>query len=159
MPHRETDTKNINVRELASAAFTVPVNYDDPRWNGIQHASYAYVNPDLRLKHFPIGSRGVSEVVMEYVTFDHGPTTQEVLDKIERLGLRRPDRAEAESFLDTHPEEQKMSSFIGLGVSVVGRPRGRDVACVFADGGRRCLGFDWLGNHWSQYDLFLAVRK
>lgn len=189
MPHRETDTKNIHVRELvssfikyaesfgfsrasllaafrelgeidpASAAFTVSVNYEDPRWAEIQRDSYTYVNPDLKYSHFPIGGHGAMEVAMEYVTFDHEPTTQEALDEIKRRGLRRPDRAEAESFLDQHPEEQKKFPVIGLCGSVVDRRGRRNVACVNACEGERNLYFYWLLNRWYQFCRFLAVRK
>ena len=191
MPHREADTKNIHVNELAASflkqaetlgfsrakvlvafrelgasqsspdtgVFTVSVNYDDQRWSAIQRQAYAYANPDLKPKHFPVGGRGVSEVVVEYVTFDHEPTTQEVMDKIQRRGLRVPDRAETESFLDTHPEEQKKSPVIGLCASVVARHGFRSVPDVYASAGERHLHFSWLSRHWSQYCRFFAVRK
>lgn len=151
MPHRQTDTN--------SSGFTVLVIYDDPRWREIRRDSYAYVNSDLKPEHFPISGRGTSEVMMEYVTFDHEPATYEVLDEIKRCGLRCPDRAEAESFLDTHPEEQKKFPVIGLDGFDLARDSCRSVAYVNARGGERYLHFAWLNYRWFQDCRFLAVRK
>lgn len=189
MFYRKTDTKNIHVRELvssflknvetlgfsrasvlaafrelgetdpASAGFTISVNYDAPCWAEIRRDSYTYVNPDLKHSHFPIGGHGAMEVVMEYVAFDHEPTTKEILDEIKRRGLRRPDRAEAESFLNQQPEEQKKFPVIGLVGSVVERIGEQNVAYVDANVGERAPDFYWLDSRWYQYCRFLAVRK
>lgn len=140
--------------------FTVPnINYDDPRWRSLK-GDYYFSNTDLRPEHFPISRKGVGEVVMEYVVFDHEPTTQEALDCINgRSDLRLPDRAETEKFLDQNDQERKKFPIIGLCGSVVERSGDRSVACVFAGGDGRYLVFDWLGGHWDQHCRFLAVRK
>ncbi len=146
--------------KAALRVFRVSVNYADARWSTLE-GPYTYVNSDLEPKHFPINGKGESEVTMEYVTFDHEPTTtQEVLDEIERRGnLRRPDRAEAESFIDAYPEEKDKYPIIGLCGALVGRDGRRDVACVRAHESRRRLAFGWLAYRWAQSCRFLAVRK
>ncbi len=186
---RETDIKNITVKDYTSSAlsqgvilgfsrvsllaafrelggespylggFAVPVNYDDPRWSVIQRDSYAYVDPDLKAKHFPIGRHGTSGVVVEYVTLDHDSTFREALAEITRRRLRVPDRAEAESFLDEHPEEQKKLPIVGLCGAVKGWRGSRHMRYVVADvGGRRSLGCERFVGRWVQYVRFLAVR-
>lgn len=154
-------------RDSQTEGFAVSVNYDDPRWSEIKPNLYRYASSDLQICHFPIGGHGISasavssaetEVVMEYVAFDRAPTTREVLDEINRLGLRVPDRAEAESFMDKYPEEQMKFPIIGLCGSVMGRDDDRRVADVSASSGGRSLGFYWLGRRWGQGYRFLAVR-
>ncbi len=140
-------------------SFTVMVNYDDPRWQGIDRPAYYYINDSLTVADFPVYKTGSEEVDYEYVEFDHDPTTQEVLDEIDRRGLRVPDRAEAEVFLDKNPDEPKKRWIAALCGTVSIRYGYRGVADVDANG--RCRGLDWdrLGNRWGRRGRFLAVRK
>lgn len=141
--------------------FIVFVNYDDPRWRTIQHGSYARVNVDLGPEHFLIGGHGTREVVMEYVIFDdnYEPTAREVIAEISRRGLRLPDRAETESFLDQHPEAGQLGPTIGLCGSITARGEESDIAFIDVfGGGWRTMEFVWLDDCWDVGCCFLAVR-
>ena len=136
--------------------FIVSVNPTDPRWREIDHTKYVYVNDVLTVDDFPISS-SESEVTMQYVTFDHEPTTQEVLDEFERRGLKRPDRAQVESFHDQHPEEREKYPVIGLVGSVTGRRGHQSVAYVYANSRGVDLYWSRLDYGWRQRCRFLAV--
>ena len=140
--------------------FTMVVDYASDRWKSINKALYAYINDSLTVADFPIAGTGTGEVTYDYVTFDHEPTTQEVFDEIERRGnVRRPDRAEAETFLEKNPEERKQAPVIALCGSIVDRSGDRSVACVDANGNGLCLRWGWLDDRWNQSCRFLVVRK
>ena len=146
----------VDAAKRVGEMFTVVVNPSDQRWREIDRSHYVYVDSDLTVDHFPVsGSAG--EVTMTYVTFDHEPTTQEVLDEFQRRGLKRPDRAQTETFLDKHPEERQKYPVIGLCGSVAGRDGNRGVAFVRAYSNGVSLDWDGLGSGWGQDCRFLAV--
>lgn len=135
----------------------IPVNHNDPRWRTLT-GPYTYINSDLKLEHFPINGKGKAEVTFGYLEHDHEPITQEVLDDIERdSSIRRPDRAETESFLGAHPEEKDKYPIIGLCGSLVSLRGYRLVAYVRADESYRGLDFSGLDDRWSRRCRFLVV--
>lgn len=144
-----------------SERFTVFVNYDDPRWRTIQRDDYARVNRHLYPCHFPINGRGTSEVIMECIAFDdYEPRAQDVMIEISKRGLRLPDRAETESFLDQYPEAQRMVPVIGLCGSVWARDIFLNIGFIDESyvGGGRTMNFTLLTEYWDIGCCFLAVR-
>ena len=141
--------------------FTMVVDYASARWQSINKTLYAYVDNSLTVEDFPTSGTGAAEVTYEYVEFDHEPTTQEALDEIERdpRGLRRPDRAEAETFIERNPGEYKERPLIALCGSVADRDGGRDVASVYAGAGGVDLYWPWIDDRWGRPCRFLAVRR
>lgn len=152
-------TAQAPVQSVSAQTFTNTVNYDDPRRRQIDKTKYYYVDPNLTPDHFPIERTGSAEVTYGYVEFDHEPTTQEVLDAIENdpRGLRRPDRAEAEDFLEAHPEERMKAPVISLCGKIVEQQGYRFMADVSADS--LGVGLYWVFLHyeWNQRCRFLAV--
>ena len=137
--------------------FTVPVNYDDVRWETVNRDRYLFVTHDLRSEDFPIRGQGTAEVVMTLVVFENESDPQQVLDEIKRLGLRVPDRAEAESFHEKHPAERTKYPIIALSSSVTGHG-GQHVACIYAHWGDLGLYRHLLGHCWGQDCRFLAIH-
>lgn len=133
------------------------VNGSDKRWQSIRVEDYCYVNPALAVADFPVTNLGTRDVDYDVVTFDHDPTTQEILDKLNEPGYRRPERDESETYLDAALDtkaELGKSPIVGLCGSVAG---GR-VAYVDLDAGGRNLDRHRLDLRWYRYCRFLRVR-
>lgn len=146
-----------------SLMFTVSVNYDDPRWSEVKGEDFVSVEPPITDYVFWPAYHGQACVVMEYIVFVIEPTGREVLDEMKRRGLRAPDRAETETFLDKFPDEQKKFPIVSLCGTKVGGPepdRTYDITCICAREGGRYLDFYWRDHcRGSDYRHFLAVRK
>lgn len=137
-----------------------PVNYDDPAHRRIDRDQYYYVDNGLTPEHFPIRHTGQADVTFDYITFDHEPTTQEVLDEVERRGdVELPDFAATRDFHKANPDERKKAPVISLCGSFVDRSGSRYVACVRADEYGLNLGWYWIGHRWNRHGRFLVVRK
>lgn len=145
----------VNIRTLVA-----PVNYDDPAYRRIDRDEYYYADNELRPEHFPIRHQGQVNVTFEYITFDHEPTTQEVLDEVERRGdVELPDFANTRDFHKANPDERKKAPVISLCGSVVVLRGGRGVAYVDAIEGGLGLGWVRVDSRWLQRCRFLVVRK
>lgn len=145
-----------------SKTFTVSVNYDDPRWREISCEDFVSIEPPITDYHFWFARHGQGDVVIEYVIFANEPTGWEVLDEMKRCGLRAPDRAETETFLDKFPDEQKKFSIISLCGTEVGGPEpdmAYDITCICAREDGRYLDFYWRDHcRGRDYRHFLVVR-
>lgn len=140
--------------------YELQVNYDDPGHHTLNPDEYSYVEGGLTEKDFPVRGTGEVDVMYEYVTFDQDPTTQEVLDEIERRGnLRVPDFAETRDFHAQNPGERKGGWIVSLCGVVTRRKGGPSVASVHADAHGLDLGWGRLDNRWLRSFRFLAVRQ
>lgn len=145
---------------LVSRPLTAHVNYDDPGHHAFNRDEYYYVEGGLSSADFPVRGQGEADVMYEYITFNHDPTTQEVLDEIEQRGnLRVPDFAETRDFHAQNPQERKKGWIVSLGGVVADREGCPGVASVGADGDGLGLDWRWLGGRWTRSSRFLAVRK
>ncbi len=137
------------------------VNYDDPAHRRIdrdQH--YVYVDNSLIPEHFPIRHTGQADVTFDYITFDHEPTTQEVLDEIERRGdIEFPDFAATRDFHKANPDERKKAPIISLCGSIMDQDGHRNVAYVNANENGLNLNWNRIDNRWNQDCRFLVVRN
>ncbi len=78
------------------------VNYDDPRWQGINKDDYQKKVSSFLKSNTPLVlGRGIQNVkfTMYYMTKRY-MSTREILSGIRSKGLRCPDRSEAETFFD-----------------------------------------------------------
>ena len=141
--------------------FTIPVHYDSPRWRDPIRKGliYSKIYPGLSPNHMPIRGAGTKTVRMEYVHLGREADNQEVIHEIERHH-RLPDRAEAETFLETNPDEQEKLQIVGIcgfGSMAIGDKEG--VVYVGTEGKKRILDAKWQGEKWSKDCRFLAVCK
>lgn len=136
------------------------VNYDDPAHRSIDPKQYAYVDPSLSPEHFPVRGKGQAEVIFKYLEFDHEATTEEVLHTIAgRSDVRRPDKAETDSYLKANPQEPQEAPVISLCGAIEGRGCERRVACAYAGLDGVSLPWYWLSFRWGQRCRFLVVCK
>ncbi len=85
-------------QEGASDVYELEVNYDDPQWQTIDSERYAFVG-DVTVKDYPVNEKGTRKVQIQELVFDHDPTDQEVIDRMEQIGCRQPNRAEIETVI------------------------------------------------------------
>jgi hypothetical protein len=132
------------------------VNGDSPRWQGIRQEDYFYVNDALTVADFLVAP-GTREVTYDVGSFDHDPTTQEVVDWQNEPGFRPLDRAESETYLDAVPDSKAElgKSSIVCQCSVAGG----HVPCVYLDFYGRNLDRTGLDDGWSQGCRFVRARK
>ena len=137
-----------------------PVNYDDPAHRRIDRDEYVYHDDSLTPEHFPIRHTGQADVEYDYITFDHDPTTQEVLDEVERRGdVELPDFANTRDFHKANPDERKKAPVISLCGSITDDGGYRGVAYVGASARGLSLYWSWIDYRWGQSCRFLVVRK
>ena len=85
--------------------------------------------------------------------------SDEVLKKLEKLGLRPATLPELLAFGATYPNKQRKFPIVALG-SVWRYWEGyRFVPYLWENGARRDLGLGWLERGWDAYYRFAAVRK
>ena len=136
----------------------VSVNYDDPRWPALPISGYAEVHPLLMPEHIALRRQGSATVKMECIPLKKIMSTQEAIQDIYNRGLILPDRAEAESFFDQHPNIHVMAPVLGffhMTVQVTGRSC---VPYVYACGDRRGIGFRKLISKCYDFYSILAVH-
>ncbi|MEK7569869.1 MAG: hypothetical protein AAB515_00270 [Patescibacteria group bacterium] len=146
--------------------FTMPqklsVDGSEPRFQSISKDAYYYVNPNLKIEHFPLTNPAVRDVEYEIVEFNHDPTTQEILDACETGTLRRPERDEAEIYFDNVPDSRDQlgkSPIVALCGSLLELEGYRCVAYAELNDFGRNLGLRGFGDRWFGQCRFLAVRK
>lgn len=149
-------------KHLAPVApsLTARVTYGNPDHHRLKRDQYRYIEGGLSSADFPVRGTEEADVTYEYVTFDHEPTTQEVLDEIGRRGnLRVPDFAETRDFHAQNPGEREKGWIMSL-CGVVTR-RGGDPGVALVDAYVHGLDLDWgwLDTRWRQARRFLAVRQ
>ncbi|MEK7631895.1 MAG: hypothetical protein AAB445_03445 [Patescibacteria group bacterium] len=133
------------------------VDGSNPRWQSIRTEDYYYVNARLSVADFPV-ALATREVEYDVRTFDHDPTTQEVVDWQNEPGFRPLDRAESETYLDTVPDTKSdlgkspivcLCTVFGGHVAFVG----------LSGGGGRSLDRNQLDYRWNRSYRFVRARK
>jgi len=149
--------KFLNKQNPFATPTKLTVNGSDSRWETLE-GDYWYVNSSLRAEHFPIANPGVHDVEYDIDSFDHDPTTQEIMDWQNEPGFRPPDRAEAETYLDNAPDSKAQLGKSPI-VAICGPLVDGEVACAIAHVNGRNLDRHSLGNRWYRQYRFLRVRK
>ncbi len=82
----------------------VKVDYDQTVEEMIGAGKYGWVPQNTNSKHFPTGRHGTSEVEMTLVRFDHAVVIGEVLQELNKMGLRPAELLELLAFNAAYPE-------------------------------------------------------
>lgn len=145
---------------------TAPVVYVQPEFEELKHWFQAFVHPVYKDNRFdPIWrckavSRENREVVFEYVYMGHVAFTDEVLAKMDCMGLRPALYEELLGFAKKYSDKQYKHPFIvalGSGVNMRGNC---EVACLCSGiGSNRALNLCYFENAWHDCYWFLAVRE
>lgn len=137
--------------------FEIEVDGTDPRWQEIDSKKYWYCYPNAYIRDFPIRS-GKRIVKYVLISFDENPTTQQVIDEIQKKGFTRPDRAITETILDGRKAECVGNPIVGVcGVVRSGAYGDSVVGYVFESASGRGLSLRDLQDYWPRSCRFVAV--
>jgi hypothetical protein len=131
------------------------VNYDDRRWMHLSDRGYAV---DIRQTQFPGSRQGERNVSFKLIEVSNAISAAHALTLISRQGLRRPDRAETEVFLESFPAVITGRRLVSL-CGVVGHRDGIATVAYIqrsstGDVSYECVWSNWC---WESGTLFLAV--
>lgn len=151
--------------ESPKSPFSTFISYVQPEFEELKRLFPAYVNPDYkRVERFdPIErSKAVSrvnrEVAFEYVHMDRDASADEVLDEMDRKGLRPALYEELLGFAEKFPDEQLKFPIVALGSEKI-MLGFRGVAHLWREDDGRHLDLRWIEGGWCGAYRFLAVRE
>jgi hypothetical protein len=139
--------------------FPVTVNYGLTVEKLVNAGKYDWSNSDINAKNFPSDRKDAAEVAIELVHFGRSMESDEVLEELDKQGLRPATLAELLAFGVKYPEKQREFPIVALGSVWRGRNGFRSVACLCGYTDARSLSLRWLGSLWSADFRFAAVRK
>jgi hypothetical protein len=142
-----------------SNLYTIAVDYGMKVEDAVKLGKYDWVNDDVTQKNFPTKGKGKTELTLELVHFDRNISSEEALKELDRMGYRPAELMELLAFGEKYPEIQREFPIVAL-ASVWQGPRGsRSVPCLCRFGSGRGLDLIWIGDDWSGFWRFAAVRK
>jgi hypothetical protein len=159
--------------DASKNSFPVTVNYGLTVEKLVNAGKYDWLNSDINAKNFPSDRKDTAEVAIELVHFGRSMESDEVLEELDKQGLRPATLAELLAFGAKYPEKQREFPIVALGSVWRYRSGARSVACLCSDtddgsrdvaylcGGTdgRYLNLNWLESRWTAHYRFAAVRK
>lgn len=143
----------------AAPLYPITVDYGMTLAEMIAAGRYDSQNSDINTQNFPITGEGQVDRELHLVHPNKVASTEEVLAKLDRLGLRPAKIEELLAFGAKYPNLQKKFPVVTLG-SVWQHPSGgRHVAYLAGWYGERDLDLLWIGSDWDEYFRFAAVSK
>ena len=147
------------IEKLAENCYKVLVDYGQTLQQMIANGKYDYANSDITSGNFPFTGNGKQEVVVELVHFGRDMASNAILKEFEARGLRAATLPELLAFGATYPDKQREFPIVAFGSVWRSRFGRRNVPYLIGSGSQRELNLGWLGNRWSDYCRFAAVRK
>lgn len=125
----------------------------------VAQAKYDWWNDWVTDERFPLQTHEPVSRKIEIVSFDHDPTSEEVLAEFSRRGLERPTYEDALYFGIAYPDEQRKRPIAFLH-EPVRDPDGYLCVLVLDEGvGGRHFDLLWFDRRWPRHYLFAGVRK
>ena len=139
--------------------FPVTVNYDLPVGEAIAAGNYQAVNADINAKHFPSTRSGQAALEIVLVRFENRMKSEDVLQELDKEGLRAAELPEFLAFGAKYPDVQRRFSVAGLGSVWRDRKGYRNVPCLYEASEGRYLDLHWWDDGWYSYTRFAALPK
>jgi len=139
--------------------FPVTVNYDLSVEEAIGAGNYQAVHGDISAKNFPSTRSGQAELEIVLVRFEHRMRSEDVLQELDKEGLRAAELSEFLAFGATYPDVQRKFSVAGLGSVWRDRKGYRNVPCLYEASEGRYLDLHWWDDGWYSYTRFAALQK
>jgi hypothetical protein len=139
--------------------FPVTVNYDLSVQEAIDAGKYQAVNGEINAKNFPSARSGQAALEIVLVRFDHRMKSEDVLQELEKEGLRAAELPEFLAFGAKYPDVQRKFSVAGLGSVWQDRKGYRNVPCLYEASEGRYLDLHWWDDGWYSYTRFAALHK
>ena len=154
--------------QQAAQQFKAFVQYIQPGFEELQRRFKPYVNPEYKSRLDPIErcktvSRESREVTFEFVCMNRTASSDEVLNELNRRGLRHALYEEFLGFTEKYPDEVLRGHIVALG-SATAKDGWDYAACLSSDGICRYLDLRQSSIFsssvfWNGYARFLAVRE
>lgn len=141
----------------ATEPLPLPVKYGEVN-KQIKAGKYDWANDSINAKNFPTAKTGVAQLEAVLVHFDRYMESNQVIEELDKLGLRAGDLDELLAFGITYPNKQREFPIVALG-SVVQLDGSRCVPYLVYWHGKRRLDLAYWGGRWRGNYRFLAVRK
>jgi len=139
--------------------FPVTVNYDLSVEEAINAGSFQAVHADINAKNFPSTRKGEAALDIVLVRFEHRMKSEEVLQDLDKEGLRAAELPELLAFGAKYPDVQRKFSVVGLGSVWQDRKGYRNVPCLYEASEGRYLDLHWWDDGWYSYSRFAAIGK
>lgn len=166
------------VESINYDTYSVPVDLTRTLAEMVAAGKYNYANPNIVEKNFPIQRPSVSEDAVEggpyrtpgvqntntkivLVHLNKVATTSEVLEYLDKLGLRPARIEELLALGEKFPDVQRQFPVVALGSVWVCSGESRRVAYLGGSGSGRSMSLDWddPGRAWREIYRFPAVSK
>jgi hypothetical protein len=139
--------------------FQLSVNYDLSIEDAVEAGDYQAVNASFTSKNFPSSQHGQAQLEIILIRFELRMTSENVLNELDKQGLRPAKLPEFLAFGAAYPEVQRSFSVVGLGSECMDRRGYRSVPCLYEASEGRYLDLHWWDDGWYSYSRFAAVRK
>ena len=139
--------------------FPVAVNYDLPVEQAIDAGSYQAVHAEITSKNFPSARSGQAQLDIVLVRFEHRMRSEDVVQELDKEGLRPAELPEFLAFGAKYPDVQRKFSVAGLGSVWQDRKGYRNVPCLYEASEGRYLDLHWWEDGWYSYTRFAAIHK
>ena len=146
-----------HVRQLISTDFPLRIGGNRTMDELVQDGCYDGVHSFINQEKFPLEPHDPVDVVVRLVDLGRLATSAEALEEFSRLGLRRPNCAEAVHFGARHPDAQRHRPIVWPHEPYQhadGTPR---VFVHFGGTGYRSLDL-YTDSSWGAYCLFAGIR-
>lgn len=144
---------------LGKAEKKVVVDYSMTLRQMIATGHYDWTNSNINVDHFPIFGEGKVEVETFLVHLGKDASTEEVLEEMDRLGLRPAEIEVGLAFGAKYPDLQHQFPIIFLGSVWLHGNGLRRVPSLDVYGGKRKLELYFYVHVWRFNCRFLAVKK
>ena len=125
----------------------------------IKAGGYDWHNDWITDERFPIKKHSSVRKTIEYVTFNHDPSSEEALEEFRKRGLQRPSYEDALRFGAQHKEEQRNGPIVFLHEPVLAPDGSRFVLVLDGGAGLRSLFLGWFDYRWPRGYRVAGVRE
>jgi len=139
--------------------FPVTVNYDLSVEEAIAAGDYQAVHADINGRNFPCARKGQAELEIVLVRFEHRMRSEDVVQELEKEGMRAAELPEFLAFGAKYPDVQRKFSIAGLGSFWQDRKGYRNVPCLYEASEGRYLDLHWWDDGWYSYTRFAALPQ
>jgi hypothetical protein len=137
----------------------VSVNRDQSIADAVSAGRYDWACEDINENYFTRTGSGSEDIEIILVCFDKSMTFNDVVEELEKRGLRPVDIQELLAIGEQHPGKQRMFPIVALGSIWEDSEEDQYIQSLDCSGNRRELIRFWVGNKASSWFRFAAVRK
>ena len=139
--------------------FLLMVDPDLSIENLIELGGYESKNSNIDSENFPSGRSEETELFLEFVCFDKGMTSDEVMKEIDEKGLRPATLKELLAFCATYPGIDDIKLAVALGSVWEDWTTAQSVPYMWNHNGKLGIGLEYIEVVWNKECWFAVVQK